>query len=220
VPISKVEEYLTKYKNCYERTNPTEADPSATLNRVYIDLDGTSGDIGKREFDELVENITMSIKLGIDEPVCIMESSKHQLDTVSPASGFMTTKNKLSFRIQFLKRHGTKAAVAAFVKEYIPKLNEILCEHITITDDCRITPRLEVDMGVYNPKGRKMRMLGSSKNFKLFNEDRPNKIVSDGHDVLDTLITYIPGDSEQLPEPEEEVVEVKKPAPKKRGKKV
>ena len=204
IPISKVAAYLIRHKKCYERTNPTEADPSASLNRVYIDLDGEAGDMGEREFGELVENITTTLKLGIED-ACLMEASKHQLEAITKA-GERSYKNKLSFRIQFLKKHGTKAAVKAFVVNYIPTLSELLKDYIAITNDDSITPRLNVDMRVYND-GRKMRMFGSSKDFGFYTEDRPNLIVSDDHEVKDTLITYIPEDSVLLAEPREEVVE-------------
>jgi putative DNA primase/helicase len=211
IPIGKVGAYLSRHKDCYERTNPTEADPSSDLNRVYIDLDGDAGDIGEREFTELVDTITQTLKLRIEESVCLMESSKHQLEAISK-TGERTYKNKLSFRIQFLKVHGTKDAVEAYVKEYIEVLREHLDGIIAITDDDATTPRLEVDLGVYNRKGRKMRMLGSSKDFGFYKEDRPNRIVSDEpHDVLDTLITYIPEDSIRLPEPVVENVVVMEP---------
>jgi len=227
IPISKVEKTLAKYSDLYERTNPTPDNADLVYNRVYIDLDGDAGDIGKREFDDLVESITNALRFGISD-ACIMESSQHQLEAITK-DGDKSYKNKLSFRIQFTKKHGTKAAIEVFVTDYMKTLSELLSgciEVMSSTDKREITPSLSVDMGVYNPKGRKMRMFGSSKDYgfydaervyhELYTEDRPNKIVSEGHTVLDTLITYIPEDSEALPEPVVEEEAVVAPKPKKK----
>ena len=210
IPIGEVEAYLSKFKDCYERTNPIESAPDQVLNRAYIDIDGDAGDLGKREFDELVQDITTALHEGIAEDVCIMESSKHQLQSEPIYDVPYTYKNKLSFRVQFLKRHGTKAAIAQYIKdskEAIAGLLDVV--GVALTDDASITPRLNLDFSVYKGN-RKMRMLGSSKKYKMYAEDRPNKIVSEDHTFMDTLITYIPEDSELLPEPEEEVAEVPK----------
>jgi len=204
VPLSKVEAYLTKHTNCYERTLPaynnegTKKDPHYVLkrdgfNRAYIDLDGYAGEMSESDFDELCDTIKAKITFGIDEPIAMMEASQygyHKNDN----------KNKLSFRINFLKKHGSKSAIKHFVvTTMIPRITELLKDDIVVgeNDDDQY---LFIDLGVYNPKGRKMRMWNSSKD----NEKRPNKLVGDAS-LEDTLITYIPSDSEELPEPVEEV---------------
>ena len=58
IPVSKVGDYLKKVKECYERTQPTEADATRKLNRVYIDIDGElDNDTSELDFDKLVKDI-------------------------------------------------------------------------------------------------------------------------------------------------------------------
>ena len=113
-----------------------------------------------------------------------------------------TYTNKLSFRLHYLKKHGTKKAIEAYVRDIaLPELTAILSGIIPVVTGGSVADGLCVDMNVYNPKGRKMRMVGSSKDFPRYTENRPLKIVSDDHTVVDSLITYIPPDSVLLPEP-------------------
>ncbi|NBV77810.1 hypothetical protein EBR66_06620 [bacterium] len=206
VKVSEVEAYLKKHTNCYERTLParnnegTKKEPVYVVkregfNRAYIDLDGYAGEMSMSDFTELCENIQGALTFGIPYPIAIMEASQY----------FYTNgenKNKLSFRVQFLKKHGSKTAIKAFVlNEMLPLITTLLKDYITVGDVKGLTKYLSIDEGVYNPLGRKMRMWNSSKD----KEERPNLLVGDAK-VEDTLITYIPSDSEALPEPVEEVV--------------
>jgi hypothetical protein len=149
--------------------------------------------MSEMDFNDLVESIIMSLKLGIEDDVCLMDSSQYQLQGFEKEAS--TTTNKLSFRIHWTKRHGTKRAISKFVEGFIPSLKEMLEEHCRLNDDSEF-PYLNADMSVYKGN-RKMRMLGSSKDFpsKHYAENRPLKIVSDGHTFKDTLITLIPSDS-------------------------
>jgi len=194
VPLSEVGGYLRRHTNCYERTNPTEDDASSVLNRIYIDLDGkASPDMSEMDFNELVDNVATALRLNIEDDVCVMDSSQYQLQGFD--KGVPTMTNKLSFRIHWTKRHGTKRAIGKFVEGFIPTLREMLNEFCQLNDDATF-PHLNVDMSVYKGN-RKMRMLGSSKDFpsKHLTEKRPLKITSDGHTFKDTLITLIPSDS-------------------------
>ena len=197
VPIGEVEAYLTKHTNCYERTLPTERNPSL-INRAYVDLDGYAGEMSEAEFEDLCENIRGSLTFGIPYPMAMMEASQYGYSKDD-------LHNKLSFRVQFIKKHGSKNAIKEFVlKEMLPLITTILEDHIKVVldKDCDgMSQYLSVDTGVYNPKGRKMRLWNSSKDY----ENRPNKLVGDAT-LEDTLITYIPSDSVALPEPVEEVV--------------
>ena len=197
VPIGELEAYLTKHTNCYERTLPTERNPSL-INRAYIDLDGYAGEMSEAEFEDLCENIRGSLTFGIPYPMAMMEAS--QYGTTNDKG-----ENKLSFRVQFIKKHGSKNAIKAFaINEMLPLITTLLEDHIKVIlgkADEGMSQYLSVDTNVYNPKGRKMRLWNSSKD----NENRPNKLVGDAT-LEDTLITYIPSDSVALPEPVEEVV--------------
>ena len=190
VNINQVEQYLIDNNNCYERTLPTELNPSM-LNRVYVDLDGFAGNITEYDFDELVDTITTILTLSYDSTeVAFMTSCKFGCNK-------QNLMNKLSFRINFTKKHGTKKAIKDFVLSTIfPNLQTILNGTIPVIIDYENEENyLSIDMGVYNPKGRKMRMWNSSKD----GEKRQNKLFGDAT-VLDTLITYIPIDSVVLHE--------------------
>lgn len=209
VKLSEVEAYLTKHTNCYERTLPainnygTKEDPILMIeregfNRAYIDLDGYAGEMCESEFEDLCENIKGSLTFGVPYPIAMMEASQF---------GYKNDKgtNKLSFRVQFLKKHGSKNAIKSFaINEILPLITTLLEDHIKViigNNKEGLNQYLSVDTGVYNPKGRKMRLWNSSKD----GEHRPNTLVGDAT-LEDTLITYIPDDSVALPEPVEEVV--------------
>ena len=198
VPLSKIESYLIKNVNCYERTLPTERNPSL-LNRAYIDLDGYAGNMSESDFDELCDTIKSKLGFGLDHCVALMEASQyghHNKDGL---------RNKLSFRINFIKKHGSKNAIKSFVlTDIMPVIKGLLDEVIPVVvgnDNAKgLSQYLSIDTGVYDPNGRKMRLWNSNKD----NECRPNKLVGDAS-IIDTLITYIPDDSEALIEPMEEV---------------
>jgi len=202
VPWNEVEGYLSHYTDCYERTLPTELNP-AVLNRAYIDLDGYAGDLGETEFNELCDNIKSRLTLGIEDSIAVMEASQFGCDKGE-------LRNKLSYRINFIKKHGSKMAIKEFVLNVmLPHIATLLADDIKVVLDTEkddMEAYLSVDTGVYNPKGRKMRMWNSSKD----GENRPNRLVGDV-DVIDTLITYIPADSEALPEPVAVIVPKVKP---------
>lgn len=215
VPLSEVEAYLTKHTNCYERTLPainthgteetgyTYETKREGFNRAYIDLDGYASGMTEEVFDDLCETIKAKLTFGIEHPIAMMEAS--QFGYVSKKKGEGHLNNKLSYRINFTKKHGSKNAIKEFViTEMLPLITTLLKDHIVVamdkdTEDMKIF--LSVDTGVYNPKGRKMRLWNSSKDY----ENRPNKLVGDAT-LEDTLITYIPDDSVALPEPVNEVI--------------
>lgn len=212
VKLSAVEAHLTTHTNCYERTLPltrdigTKEEPNRIVeregfNRAYVDLDGFAGEMSEDEFNDLVDNIVAKLTFGITEPIAMMESSQYGYKKKDKI-------NKLSFRVQYTKKHGSKNAVKQYVTaEVLPMLKELLAEDIAVSldDDVEGDKYLGIDTGVYNPLGRKMRMWNSSKDY----ENRPNRLLGDAT-LTDTLITYIPNDSEPLPEPVEEVKVPKK----------
>jgi P4 family phage/plasmid primase-like protien len=212
VSVDAIEDYLTTHTNCYERTLPltkdigTKAEPHRIVeregaNRAYVDLDGFAGEMSETEFNDLVETIIAKLTFGISEPIAMMEASEY---------GYKKKQfiHKLSFRLLYTKKHGSKNAIKQYITtDVLPLLQTLLAEDIKVSLDCDCEgdKYLGVDMGVYNPLGRKMRMWNSSKD----NENRPNRLVGDAT-LLDTLITYIPAESEALPEPVEEVKTTKK----------
>jgi len=212
VPLSEVEAYLTKHTNCYERTLPTERNPSV-VNRAYIDLDGYAGEMSESQFEDLCENIRGSLTFGIAYPMAMLEASQYGYRSKKKDEEHLI--NKLSFRVSLIKKHGSKNAIKEFaVKEMFPLITTLLEDHIKVIlgkEADGETQFLSVDTNVYNTKGRKMRLWNSSKD----GENRPNTLVGDAT-LEDTLITYIPSDSVALPEPVEEPPKAKKekaPAP-------
>ena len=186
VSLETLEDYLQTHHDCYERTNPTEKTTS-DLNRVYVDLD--SKDISyPADLPEKIADVLLAIRDDFQERVCIMVSNG---------------KHKLSYRLHFTHLHGTKKAIKHFVlttiapllKEKLGPVLPVLCDDEALGDK---KPYLNIDTGVYNPKGRKMRMLYSSKD----GENRPMEMLVP-HPIEDSLITLIRDDSECLPEPVE-----------------
>ena len=209
VSISDVEEYLTSHRTCHERTMPTEkTGPERKNNRVYVDLDGDAGSsMGAGEFKEMQDKITNELLSCFKEDsISLMTASKFQCPTNAARTEHM---NKLSYRVTFTKLHGTKAAIETYVVESVfLRLKTVLTNvyptlQVAIDHECDVNyfPHLKIDTGVYNPKGRKMRMAWQNKDGNGFVEDRPNMIIGENVSVIDTLITYIPPDSVPLPEP-------------------
>jgi len=206
VPISEVPTYLRDNFNCYERTLPTERNPSV-FNRAYIDLDGCAGEMSEMEYEGLRETIKQKLLFAFPHDIAMMEANVWDTHKVEKER---TRKNKLSFRINFTKKHGSKNAIKAFVAdEMFPLIKEALADDIPVfLEDPLIEKYLDIDLSVYNPLGRKMRMWNSSKE----NEWRQNQLVGDAT-IEDTLITFIPADSVPLPEPEAPVETPKRTKP-------
>ena len=188
VAVSDIETYLKMRTDCYERTVPTEHDPKRIYNRVYIDVDGKpEPDILKHDFNTLHDNICDALNFAIDDDVCIMTASQWP--------------SKLSYRIHYTKRHGTKAAIKHYAETVVyPKLAEALSAFAPLTwgkPEDETVRYLNIDKGLYGAN-RKMRMVWQSKD----GEKRPLRMVDGTRSVEDTLITYIPADSELIPEPE------------------
>lgn len=202
VPYDMLQSYLKKHTDCYERTNPTEKDPSATMNRVYVDMDGLAPpSMSRSDFDTLVSEIQSTLDFATGFPHSLMSSCQYGMKTPEGVA------NKLSFRLTLTHKHGTKPAVQHFVvSSLFPMLKPLFAESLPDLQfalkentDVERMPYLDIDTGVYNLQGRKMRMWNSSKD----GQNRPYLIGGCFEDVslLDTLITYIPPDSERLPEP-------------------
>jgi len=196
VPISQIEAYLKKHKDCYERTQPIQDEPTRVLNRVYVDIDGEMPhETSEAAFDTKVDAIK-AVFLTI-EGVAIKESCKWKC-----ASDDGSVSNKLSFTIHFQELCGTKKAIAHHVKtEIAPMLKRLLKDTIPVLTILKKKAgenhegSLIIDMSVFNDGQRKMRMLWQTKPL----QDRPYKLIAGT--VIDTLITYIPTGCETLPEP-------------------
>ena len=209
VPVTEVEAYLTRYTNCYERTVPTERDPAVIMNRMFVDIDGFAGPMSESEFHELVELIKNTLMSGFPDTTLMGASKYGPYDSKE--------ENKISFRIQYKYRHGTRAAIKhAVMLEVMPYLRELFGDLIPIffnkeANTAKVVKHLSLDTNIYNVVGRKMRMWNSSKD----GQNRPNKIENEGASVLDTLITYLPylTVSTLLPEPPEAVKKSKSVVP-------
>jgi P4 family phage/plasmid primase-like protien len=213
VPVSKVEDYLkgrwnpvgvsrpiVKRKECYERTQPTQAEPTRLHNRVYVDLDGklppeTSEDDFSAKVKELTEGL---VQFFAPHNAAIKQSCKWKC-----ADDQGNVENKLSFTIHYKAKAGTKKAIGHYVKTKVaPKLTEYLKDILPVKTTLKKkkgeddTGCLVIDLSVFNEGQRKMRMLGQTKPC----QDRPYTLVCG--EFVDTLITYIPRGCPVLPEPQ------------------
>lgn len=214
VPVSKVEQYLLgkwsppgvlhtgKRHNCYERTQPIQAEPKRTLNRVYVDIDGEMPmDIGEADFNAKVASILEVLK-AMGDDIAVKESCKWRCSDETSA-----ISHKVSFTLHFTALCGTKKAIGHYVKTKVaPTLKKNLKEIVPVMTilkkeskskaGAKYEGHLIIDLSVFNDGQRKMRMLGQTKP----SQDRPYKLIKGS--FTDTLITYIPEGCEVLPEPQ------------------
>lgn len=196
VPFSEIQSTLTSRTDLYEIT---WKENDAQLCRAYIDVDGVmSDDTDEATFeamDEAIKYVLCDIDLGT--PFSVMTASKyHNRDWKDK-----TIKNKLSYRLTFTHKCGSKEAVKSWTRDVIaPKIKEALKPTIpfyikgidTIPDD--VEDYLDWDNAVYRSTG-KMRCWNSTKP----NENRKNVLIKG--EFEDTLINHIPADCEELPAP-------------------
>lgn len=192
VPVSKVEQYLAKRKECYERTQPIQAEPDRKLNRVYVDIDGEMPEMSEAAFCEKIDAIK-AVLLTLPA-VTIKESCKWRC---------LAATNKVSFTLHYTSLCGTKKAILHYVKTKVaPKLQKLLSDVVPVVTilkkkaGTKYEGHLIIDLSVFNEGQRKMRMLGQTKP----GQDRPYKLVNGT--LIDTLITYIPTGCAVLPEPQ------------------
>lgn len=182
VDANDIEEYLKKHTDCYERT-------SDKLNRVYIDIDGEI-EVGMMDEEEFN---------GLQDQLCFILSN---LDDYCVKTSSQFKANKLSFTLIHKTKCGSRQAVRKYVEEEVipnvikPQLDGIIPFYTNTAEKKELKGKTSIgyDSSVYD-KGRKMRMLHSSKP----SEDRPYTLVNGT--AMDTLITYIPTSHEVLPEP-------------------
>jgi len=192
--------------NCFEITQPInfKGRTADGLNRVYLDLDGKiPADYTEEQYTEIHNKIRDELIVMFPNEF-LMTSSQYKI-------------KKLSYRIHYQTRAGTRTAVKLYVEKFVVPLfsNWNAClfgeKHKTQTQQ----PYLELDLTIYN-KNRKMRMLYCKKDYKDENkkrhlEDRPLLPLRDptDDDLIKSLITYTK-DCEILPEtyPKEKVVPV------------
>jgi len=208
VSLSNVSAYLKAHKECYERTQPTEDEPTRVLNRLYVDLDGEMPfETSEADFDKKNATIIRILKGFCEtEGFAMMEASKWKCaDTKGDVS------NKLSYRLNHPNKCGKKADIKFLIEQSLgKKIVAVLAETIPVQLILKkkakdnFEGQLIIDLSVYNDAGRKMRMLGQTKPL----QNRPNKLVCGS--AMDVLITYIPEECERIPE----AVSIFEPAPK------
>jgi len=199
VPLSKLSDFLKAHKQCYERTQPTEDEPTRVLNRLYIDLDGELPfDTLEADFDKKNAEVIKTLKAFCEaKGFAMMEASKWKC-----ADDKGNVSNKLSYRLNHPKQCGKKADIKFLVEHTLGKelksiLSDIIPVQLVLKKKAKdnFDGQLIIDLSVYNDGQRKMRMLGQSKPL----QNRPNKLVCGSE--MDVLITYVPEDCERLPEP-------------------
>jgi len=215
--VAEALKHAETHSDCYEITNPDS-------NMVYIDLDGEAGDMDEDTFD-ITHQAIMDALTNLPFVVVVAESSAYKQECYKmKTSGDAERRivNKLSYRIHFTDKHGSKKAIQKYVIEtvfpVIKSAVELFVSNCDLSDkiDKTIFPYLDIDVSVYKGN-RKMRMIGSSKSYytkagkerwnSMFHENRPLRIVGLEIDPADFLITVIKEGSEALPEEVEVEVE-------------
>ena len=186
-------EYIAIHKDLYEITfRGGEA-----IGRAHVDIDGKMGDCSAEDFSRTHEMLLMVLStIDVGTPYALMTSSKFQ--NVNHHTG--EKENKLSYSMVFTNKCGSNRAVAEWTRNHVAPLlrdatHMILPFHIPGEGEKPTMDYIDYDPSVYS-KNRKMRVVGSTKP----NEDRP-KVIHTQHDVMDTLISYIPDGCERLSEP-------------------
>lgn len=204
ITIDNIEATLNKRTDLYELTwFKSDED----MCRAYIDIDGVmNGDVYETDFEAMDEAIKYVLsELDIGAPFSLMSASKYRNKDWKDKT---IIKHKLSYRLTFTDRCGTKLAVKQWVMtDIFPRIRDALADVITVykgisdADKTTVEKYLDFDTGVYRSHG-KMRCYNSSKRNRRtgYDEDRKNVLVKGT--VLDTLINYIPEGCIVLPPPE------------------
>ena len=189
----EAEEYVKQHSDLYEITFS-----SGKKCRAFIDIDGCLPlETTEEEFQTthlMILDVLSALDLGT--PFSITTSSRYN-NTEWKTGG---RKHKLSYGLVFLEKCGTKNAVAHWTREEIaPRLKEALEVVIPfyikgVDKDVPDVNLLDYDNSVYRIDG-KMRCVFSTKP----GEERP-RLIHSAHGVLDTMITYIPYECEELQE--------------------
>ena len=220
--VAEALQHAETHLDSYEVTNPDS-------NMVYVDLDGEAGDMDAETFGITHQAICDAL-IGLPFNVVVAESSSYQQELYkmkSVGDAERRIVNKLSYRIHFMDKHGSKKAIQKYViDEVFPAIKsavELFVSNCDLSDkiDKSVFPYLDIDVSVYKGN-RKMRMIGSSKSYytkagkehwnSMFHENRPLRIVGLEIEPEDFLITVIKEGSVALPEEIE--VEVEETSPR------
>lgn len=196
IPVTDIESVLTARDDLFEitwRTNDSETC------RAYIDVDGTMApetDVADFEaMDDTIKSTLTALNLG--SPFSLMTASKWGNKDWKDK----TVKHKLSYRLTFTHKAGSKDAVKKWTQDTIaPQIKTALAGVIPFYIKGRdaipadATDYLDWDNAVYRSHG-KMRCWNSTKP----GEGRKNVLLKGT--VQDTLINFIPEDCEILPNP-------------------
>jgi len=191
---TEAEEYVKHHSDLYEITFT-----AGKKCRAFIDMDGclpleTTEEDFQTTHRMILDALSM---LDLGTPFSITTSSRYN----NVEWKTKERKHKLSYGLVFLKKCGTKNAVAHWTRDAIaPRIKGALEMVIPfyikgVDKDIPDTNLLDYDNSVYRVDG-KMRCVFSTKP----GEERPRLIHSE-HAVLDTMITYVPYECEELPEP-------------------
>lgn len=188
------EEYVKGHSDLYEITFH-----AGKKCRAFIDMDGSlsleTTEEGFLTTHQMILEVLSTLDLGT--PFSITTSSLYG----NVEWKTKEKKHKLSYGLVFLEKCGTKNAVSYWTREVIaPRLKEALEVVIPfyikgVDKDIPTTNLLDYDNSVYRVDG-KMRCVFSTKP----GEDRP-RLIHSAHEVLDTMITYVPYGCEELREP-------------------
>ena len=194
IGAAEAEEYVKQHSDLYEITFH-----AGKRCRAFIDMDGCLPlETSEEEFQtthQMILDVLSALDLGT--PFSITTSSLY----ANVEWKTKERKHKLSYGLVFLEKCGTKNAVSQWTREEIaPRLKEALEVIIPfyikgVDKDIPATNLLDYDNSVYRVDG-KMRCVFSTKP----GENRP-RLIHSAHGILDTMITYVPDECEELREP-------------------
>jgi len=203
IPIESIESVLAKGTGFCELVwleKDGETKEQALLHnvRAYLDIDGkVADDTEQADFEAMDTAIQFVLsELDLGTPFSLMTASRFNYNGKN-SKGVIDKKHKLSYRITFTNKCGSRNAVKEWTKSVIcPKLKEALAN--TIDFYAGKTPAdadqyLEWDSSVY--RRGKIRCWNATKP----NQNRPNILVKGT--PMDTLLTYIPEGCEVIEAP-------------------
>lgn len=194
IGVDEIEEYVKQHSDLYEITFH-----AGKKCRAFIDMDGCLPlETTEEEFQtthQMILDVLSTLDLGT--PFSVTTSSLYG----NVEWKTKERKHKLSYGLVFLEKFGTKNAVSQWTREEIaPRLKEALEVVIPfyikgVDKDIPTTNLLDYDNSVYRVDG-KMRCVFSTKP----GENRP-RLIHSAHGVMDTMITYVPDECQELREP-------------------
>jgi P4 family phage/plasmid primase-like protien len=210
IPIESIESVLRKGTGFCELV---WLDSEEANVRAYLDIDGkVADDTDQADFEAMDTAIQFVLgELDLGTPFSLMTASRFNYNG-KDSKGNINKKHKLSYRMTFTNKCGSKEAVKVWSQTVIaPKLKEALATTIDFyikgicSKPADADQYLDWDSSVY--RRGKIRCWNATKP----NENRPNILIKGS--PMDTLLTFIPEGCEviEAPAPKPQPVRIQMP---------